>query len=33
MGEISELGCLIGLVKYDVWADNLYFLYQLLVSV
>jgi hypothetical protein len=27
MGEISELGWLIGLDKHAIWADSLYFLY------
>jgi hypothetical protein len=33
IGEISELGWLIGLVKHATWADCLYFLYLLLISI
>jgi hypothetical protein len=32
-GEISKLGWLIGLVEHAMWADSLYFLYLLLLSV
>jgi hypothetical protein len=31
--ELSELGWLIGLIKHAIWADSLYFLYLLLISV
>jgi hypothetical protein len=30
MGELSNLGWLIGLVKYAIWANSLYFLYMML---
>jgi hypothetical protein len=33
MGEMSKLGWLIGLVKYAIWADPLYFLHLLLLSI
>jgi hypothetical protein len=33
MGEISKLGWLIKFVKHATWADSLYFLYQLLLSI
>jgi hypothetical protein len=33
MGEMSELGRLVELVKHAIWADSLYFLYLLLLSV
>jgi hypothetical protein len=33
IGEMSQLGCLIGLVKHAIWADSLYFLYPLLLPV
>jgi hypothetical protein len=33
MGEMSKLGWLIELVKHAIWADSLYFLYLLLVSI
>jgi hypothetical protein len=33
MGEISKLGWLIGLLKHAIWADSLYFLYLLLLSI
>jgi hypothetical protein len=33
MGEISGLGWLIGFVEPTIWADSLYFLYLLLLSV
>jgi hypothetical protein len=33
MGEMSKLGWLIGLVKHTIWADSLYFLYLLLLSI
>jgi hypothetical protein len=33
MGEMSKLGWLIGLVKHAMWADSLYFLYLLLLSI
>jgi hypothetical protein len=33
MGETAKLGWLIGLVKHAVWAESLYFLYLLLLSV
>jgi hypothetical protein len=33
MGEMSKLGWLIGLVKHAIWADFLYFLYMLLLSI
>jgi hypothetical protein len=33
IGEMSKLGWLIGLVKHAIWADSLYFLYLLLLSV
>jgi hypothetical protein len=32
MGEMSKLGWPIGLVKHAIWADFLYFLYLLLLS-
>jgi hypothetical protein len=33
IGEMSELSWLIGLVKHAIWADSLYFLYLLLLSI
>jgi hypothetical protein len=33
IGEMSKLGWLIGLVKHTKWADSLYFLYLLLISI
>jgi hypothetical protein len=33
MGEISKLGLLIGLVEHAIWADSLYVLYLLLLSI
>jgi hypothetical protein len=33
MGRMSKLGWLIGLVLYATWADSLYFLYTLLLSI
>jgi hypothetical protein len=33
MGEMSKLGCLIGLVKHPIWANALYFPYLLLLSI
>jgi hypothetical protein len=33
LGEMSKLGWLIGLVKHAVWADSLYFLCLLLLSI
>jgi hypothetical protein len=33
IGEMSKLGWLIGLVKHAIWADSLYFLYLLLLSI
>jgi hypothetical protein len=33
MGEISQLGWQIGLVKHVIWADSLYFLYLLLLAI
>jgi hypothetical protein len=33
MGEMAKLGWLIRLVKHAIWADLLYFLYVLLLSV
>jgi hypothetical protein len=33
MGEISKLGWLMGLIKQVMWADSLYFLYLLLLSI
>jgi hypothetical protein len=33
MGEMSRLGWVIGLVKYALRADSLYFLYLLLLSI
>jgi hypothetical protein len=33
IGELSKLGWLIGLVKHAIWADSLYFLYLLLLSI
>jgi len=33
MGDISKLGWLIGSVKQAMWADSLYILYVLLVSI
>jgi len=33
MGQISKLGWLIGLVRQAMWAEFLYFLYVLLVSI
>jgi hypothetical protein len=33
MGEVSNLGWLMGFVKHIIWADFLYFLYQLLLSI
>jgi Na+/H+-translocating membrane pyrophosphatase len=33
IGEMSKLGWLIGLVKHVIWADYLYFLYRLLISI
>jgi hypothetical protein len=33
MGEMSKLGWLIGLVKHVIWADSLYFLHLLLLSI
>jgi hypothetical protein len=33
MGEMSKMGWLIGLVKHAIWADALYFLYLLLLSI
>jgi hypothetical protein len=32
IGEMSKLGWMIGLVKHATWADSLYFLYLLLLS-
>jgi hypothetical protein len=33
MGEMSRLGWLIGLIKRAIWANSLYILYLLLLSV
>jgi ABC-type Fe3+-siderophore transport system permease subunit len=33
MEEMSQLGWLIGLVEHATWADSLYFLYLLLLSI
>jgi hypothetical protein len=33
MGEISKLGWLTGLVRHAMWADSVYFLYLLLLSI
>jgi hypothetical protein len=33
IGEMSKLGWLIALVKHGIWADSLYFLYLLLLSI
>jgi hypothetical protein len=33
MGEKSKLGWLIGLVEHATWADSLYFLYLLLLTI
>jgi hypothetical protein len=33
IGEMSKLGWLIGLTKHAIWADSLYFLYLLLLSI
>jgi hypothetical protein len=33
MGEVSKLGWQIGLFKHAIWADSLYFLYLLLISI
>jgi hypothetical protein len=33
IGEMSKLGWLIGLIKRAIWADSLYFLYLLLLSI
>jgi hypothetical protein len=33
IGEMSKLVCLIGLIKHAIWADSLYFLYLLLLSI
>jgi hypothetical protein len=33
MGEMSKLGLLVGWVKHAIWADSLYFLYLLLLSI
>jgi hypothetical protein len=33
IGEMSKLGCLIGLVEHAIWADSLYILYLLLLSI
>jgi hypothetical protein len=33
MGEISKLGRLMGLIEHDAWADSLYFLSLLLLSI
>jgi hypothetical protein len=33
VGEMSKLGWLIGLIKHAIWADSLYFLYLLLLSI
>jgi hypothetical protein len=32
MGEMSELGWMIGLVKHAIWADSLQYLHLLLLS-
>jgi hypothetical protein len=33
IGEMPKLDWLIGLLKYSIWADSLYFLYLLLLSI
>jgi hypothetical protein len=33
MGEVTRVGWLIVLVKQDIWADSLYLMYQLLLSI
>jgi hypothetical protein len=33
VGEMSKLGSLSGLVEHAIWADSLYFLYLLLLSI
>jgi hypothetical protein len=33
MGEISKLGWLMGLIEHAMWANSLYFLYLLLLSI
>jgi hypothetical protein len=33
IGEMFELGWLIGLIKHSVWVHSLYFLYWLLLSI
>jgi hypothetical protein len=33
VGEMSKLGWLIGFIKHAIWADSLYFLYLLLLSI
>jgi hypothetical protein len=33
IGEMFKLGCPIGLLKHAIWADSLYFLYLLWLSI